>query len=200
MGSDGPPQSRARGLTRAILETFPIVKFGGGGSNGEGQGGTGGNQTKYVEAQELTQWEIVNETLANECTSVAQTKASDTGGVPSLGVGDKPVTSTSSPRSSMSRSDHNDDHGVGPSTPSPTTGTRPCGLESHYGAYVRDDISPDAMGRETCPICIVDFAEGDDIRVLPCEGKHRFHPQCVDQWLLELSSSCPICRQGMLAR
>ena len=198
MGSDGPPQSRARGLTRAILETFPIVKFGGGGSNGEGQGGTGGNKTKYVEAQELTQWEIVNETLANECTSVAQTKASDTGGVPSLGVGDKPVTSTSSPRSSMSRSDHNDDHGVGPSAPSPTTGTRPCGL--HYGVYVRDDISPDAMGRETCPICIVDFAEGDDIRVLPCEGKHRFHPQCVDQWLLELSSSCPICRQGMLTR
>ena len=58
------------------------------------------------------------------------------------------------------------------------------------------DVVPDAIGRETCPICIVDFEEGDDLRVLPCEGHHRFHQECVDQWLLELSSSCPICRQG----
>lgn len=58
------------------------------------------------------------------------------------------------------------------------------------------DLVPDAIGRETCPICIVDFEEGDDLRVLPCEGHHRFHQRCVDQWLLELSSSCPICRQG----
>ena len=58
------------------------------------------------------------------------------------------------------------------------------------------DVVPDAIGHETCPICIVDFEEGDDLRVLPCEGHHRFHQECVDQWLLELSSSCPICRQG----
>lgn len=60
------------------------------------------------------------------------------------------------------------------------------------------DLVPDAIGRETCPICIVDFEEGDDLRVLPCEGHHRFHQQCVDPWLLELSSSCPLCRQGEL--
>jgi hypothetical protein len=45
----------------------------------------------------------------------------------------------------------------------------------------------------------VDFEEGDDIRVLPCEGKHCFHQTCVDPWLLELSSSCPICRHDFLA-
>lgn len=61
------------------------------------------------------------------------------------------------------------------------------------------DVVPDAIGRETCPICIVDFEEGDDLRVLPCEGHHRFHQECVDQWLLELSSSCPICRQGLFS-
>lgn len=58
------------------------------------------------------------------------------------------------------------------------------------------EIVPECIGRETCPICIVDFEEGDDLRVLPCEGKHRFHQSCVDPWLLELSGSCPICRQG----
>lgn len=62
----------------------------------------------------------------------------------------------------------------------------------------RDDVVPDSIGREICPICIVDFEEGDDIRLLPCEGKHSFHQQCVDPWLLKLSSSCPICRHGEL--
>jgi len=183
------------------LDTFPIVKFGGGGSGGEAQDGTSGNQVKDVEAQELTQWEIIDGTTMKECTaSVAQTKESNAGGVPSPGMEDRPVASMSSPKPSTSRSDHGDDRGEGPSTPSPTTLTRSHGFESQYGICVRDDLSPEAMGRGTCPICIVDFEEGDDIRILPCEGKHRFHPECVDQWLLELSSSCPICRQGVLVR
>jgi len=55
-------------------------------------------------------------------------------------------------------------------------------------------IDPESIGRETCPICIIDFEHGDDLRVLPCEGKHRFHQHCVDPWLLQLSTSCPICR------
>ena len=63
----------------------------------------------------------------------------------------------------------------------------------------RDNMVPASIGREICPICIVDFEEGDDIRLLPCEGKHSFHQQCVDPWLLTLSSSCPICRQGALS-
>jgi len=63
----------------------------------------------------------------------------------------------------------------------------------------RVNVVPDSIGREICPICIVDFEEGDDIRLLPCEGKHSFHQQCVDPWLLKLSSSCPICRQGELS-
>ena len=58
------------------------------------------------------------------------------------------------------------------------------------------DPLPESIGRETCPICIVDFEDGDDVRVLPCERKHVFHQACVDPWLLELSSSCPICRHG----
>ena len=63
----------------------------------------------------------------------------------------------------------------------------------------RNNMVPASIGREICPICIVDFEEGDDIRLLPCEGKHSFHQQCVDPWLLKLSSSCPICRQGELS-
>lgn len=61
------------------------------------------------------------------------------------------------------------------------------------------DAVPPGIGYDICPICIVDFEEGDDLRMLPCEGKHVFHKACVDPWLLELSSSCPICRHDFLA-
>lgn len=46
-----------------------------------------------------------------------------------------------------------------------------------------------------CPICLLDFEEGDDVRVLPCQLAHSFHKECIDPWLLEVSSSCPLCRK-----
>lgn len=54
----------------------------------------------------------------------------------------------------------------------------------------------DTLGEDQCPICLVDFETGDDLRVLPCEGQHRFHQSCVDPWLLRVSTSCPLCRKG----
>lgn len=76
------------------------------------------------------------------------------------------------------------------------TAARPSTVVTNPDSPALRDVVPESIGRETCPICIVDFEEGDDLRVLPCEGHHAFHQQCVDPWLLELSSSCPICRQG----
>ena len=32
------------------------------------------------------------------------------------------------------------------------------------------DPLPESIGRETCPSCIVDLKDGDDVRVLPCEA------------------------------
>lgn len=43
-----------------------------------------------------------------------------------------------------------------------------------------------------CSICTEDFEVGQDQRVLPCD--HRFHPACVDPWLLNVSGTCPLCR------
>jgi len=90
--------------------------------------------------------------------------------------------------------------GAGSSREVPAAVPRPRPQPGRTGDSAGDkDVMPDAIGRETCPICIVDFEEGDDLRVLPCEGHHRFHQECVDQWLLELSSSCPLCRQDFHA-
>lgn len=46
----------------------------------------------------------------------------------------------------------------------------------------------------TCPICVCEFEDGDDVRILPCDGRHRFHQECIDPWLLQVSSLCPLCR------
>lgn len=41
-----------------------------------------------------------------------------------------------------------------------------------------------------CSICTEDFAIGEDVRVLPCD--HKFHPTCVDPWLVNIASTCPL--------
>jgi len=43
-----------------------------------------------------------------------------------------------------------------------------------------------------CSICTDDFEVGQDLRVLPCD--HKFHPACIDPWLLNVSGTCPLCR------
>lgn len=43
-----------------------------------------------------------------------------------------------------------------------------------------------------CYICLAEYDEGDKIRVLPCH--HEFHVLCVDKWLKEIHSVCPLCR------
>ncbi|KAF5206274.1 Ring-h2 finger protein [Thalictrum thalictroides] len=44
-----------------------------------------------------------------------------------------------------------------------------------------------------CPICLSEFIDGDEIRILPQCG-HGFHVGCIDTWLGS-HSSCPSCRQ-----
>ncbi|KAJ8071318.1 hypothetical protein OCU04_001653 [Sclerotinia nivalis] len=46
-----------------------------------------------------------------------------------------------------------------------------------------------------CSICTEDFATGEDVRVLPCH--HKYHPACIDPWLLNVSGTCPLCRHDL---
>lgn len=50
----------------------------------------------------------------------------------------------------------------------------------------------DEAGQLGCSICTEDFNKGEEVRVLPCN--HKFHPECVDPWLLNVSGTCPLCR------
>ncbi|KAK9144094.1 hypothetical protein Sjap_003997 [Stephania japonica] len=51
------------------------------------------------------------------------------------------------------------------------------------------DYSEDAA---QCYICLVEYEEGDSMRILPCH--HEFHRACVDKWLKEIHRVCPLCR------
>ncbi|CAN1143954.1 Receptor homology region, transmembrane domain-and RING domain-containing protein 1 [Linum perenne] len=49
-----------------------------------------------------------------------------------------------------------------------------------------------------CYICLVEYDEGECIRVLPCH--HEFHRACIDKWLTEIHRVCPLCRGDICTR
>ncbi|XP_009604464.1 RING-H2 finger protein ATL80-like [Nicotiana tomentosiformis] len=59
--------------------------------------------------------------------------------------------------------------------------------------FTYDSTSSTTGATAECAICLAEYREGDEIRVLPQCG-HGFHVQCIDTWLGS-HSSCPSCRQ-----
>jgi len=70
-----------------------------------------------------------------------------------------------------------EESGMGPNT-------HAAPAESH-----EDKVEGSGLG---CSICTEDFTKGEDVRVLPCN--HKYHPACIDPWLLNVSGTCPLCR------
>ncbi|OVA03209.1 zinc finger protein [Macleaya cordata] len=63
---------------------------------------------------------------------------------------------------------------------------------STYIKSSSDSSSPPSGSTSGCAICLMEFSNGENIRVLP-KCNHRFHIGCIDTWLLS-HSSCPTCR------
>lgn len=202
----GPYESRARGLTRAILDTFPVIKF--------GQG-----QQQQVSDRDIMNGDVYGQPRSkNSGTDITPSaiEMQPTSPVPAAKGSaeyDVPISAiivdTVPPSKSNRVSGENDfdpyaefgslqqtsSAGAASQSSPPRAIARP---PKPPETKLDEQVVPSTIGRETCPICIIDFEPGDDVRVLPCAGHHRFHQVCVDPWLLELSSSCPICRQGQL--
>jgi len=171
-------------LTRAILDTFPLIKFGAPRAETEGKDLEAQGDGQHAEHEMR---DTQREPASNAETERAQAQAStSTGGSTDAEAGAGGVEE-------VPQDEHDELAGLPPARPraGPSIATS--------SSSTQEDPLPEAIGRETCPICIVDFEDGDDVRVLPCEGKHVFHQACVDPWLLELSSSCPICRHDFQA-
>ncbi|CAL4995574.1 unnamed protein product [Urochloa decumbens] len=47
-----------------------------------------------------------------------------------------------------------------------------------------------------CPICLQDYAPGDELSVMPCTYGHRYHQGCLAAWL-ERDNVCPLCRHAL---
>lgn len=52
-------------------------------------------------------------------------------------------------------------------------------------------VANTASSQERCSICLDEYTEGTELRVLFCG--HEFHPKCVDPWLLS-NRRCPLCQ------
>jgi len=84
------------------------------------------------------------------------------------------------------------------SSPSPNTRPTPA-IRAH-------SYRPSALDQPTCPICLDDFVPadpatnepGNTVRELPCH--HIFHPECVDTFLRDNSSLCPMCKTTCLPK
>jgi hypothetical protein len=196
---DASGPGRGGVLTRAILDTFPLIKFGAPrGDTDTTQMGTKdrdleayGNQPSPI----LETRDIPSDVAPSASSARPETSRPSTATDADADAEDDDDVAEMRPRSRV----HDDEPEISDADLPPA---RPRAGPSRSATTTMATMSaadplPESIGRETCPICIVDFEEGDDVRVLPCEGKHVFHQACVDPWLLELSSSCPICRHGM---
>ncbi|KAF9963531.1 hypothetical protein BGZ65_002551 [Modicella reniformis] len=52
-----------------------------------------------------------------------------------------------------------------------------------------------ASAQTLCAICLADYEVGEQVRTLPCY--HQYHLGCIDPWLLDMASLCPICKRDL---
>ncbi|KAF9361717.1 hypothetical protein BGX26_000072 [Mortierella sp. AD094] len=52
-----------------------------------------------------------------------------------------------------------------------------------------------ANAQTMCAVCLAEYGVGDKVRTLPCF--HQYHQGCIDPWLLNVSSLCPICKRDL---
>ncbi|KAG6005341.1 hypothetical protein E4U21_000256 [Claviceps maximensis] len=160
-----PRQSRAKGLARAVLDTIPIVKF--------------GNQAPTKPDLDL---ELDNTTANRRDVPTVETDADADAAITSLAQPAEAKTAAAAAQAmAAARNSNSSDR---------KSSNRNSHVEVSDGTADEEPRENEAyMG---CSICTEDFVVGEDVRVLPCN--HRFHPHCVDPWLVNVSGTCPLCR------
>jgi hypothetical protein len=87
--------------------------------------------------------------------------------------------------------------GLAPSSTDLETGAKLPALARRSSAPTAPSGAFSSSSQPTCPICLDDFEVNETrVRELPC--RHIFHPDCVDTFLLNNSSLCPMCKQTVL--
>lgn len=219
-------QSRAGGLTKAILDTFPVVKYLSGNntnreaSNNREEDGTSSvdRDLRHKDLEEAGEFveEVSRDHPANINSSSnsvpmypirTSREGTQTPRIESADVADQPTRQdaaqiahhereTSEAVTLASASAHfregtnatlvDEAH----TADAPSKDKQSC---ASGGAAVDSTDPNDVNDSVTCPICLLDFEDGDDIRILPCNSKHRFH----DAVSFVLSPPSRVCRGGL---
>ncbi len=157
-----PRQSRAKGIARAVLETIPIVKFG------------SPNQPKPDPNIELDG--VPDSHPSHLDAGVSNVQVHHLSTIPE--DAEAQPKETRAPGAAAS--------GVAP----PTSAERDSSIGAASTPAFQAGSPADGDDNLGCSICTEDFTVGEDVRVLPCD--HKFHPYCVDPWLVNVSGTCPL--------
>ncbi|OAX84693.1 hypothetical protein ACJ72_00935 [Emergomyces africanus] len=176
-----PRQSRAKGIARAMLETLPIVKFG---DPEDGKSPTTKPDIELASNDGDAEHDRSISDAMPDRTKTSQAEQLDEQ-PPQLAKQQRQETAPSTAEASASHLDADEDQQqdegvIGPASPE------------------QKPVNPDQSiegGALVCPICTDDFIKGQDVRLLPCQ--HKFHPECVDPWLINVSGTCPLCRVNL---
>ena len=169
-GNGRARQSRAKGIARAMLDTLPIVKF------GERE------EPKPARDVELGATHPLPEPNPDSAEMTSPATAAE--GTDQAGTAAE-IRESTVPSSSSSSPPPVDDQ-VRETNPEPVAE----GLSGDETTAATAPIAPLAEGTLGCSICTEDFVKGEDVRVLPCD--HKYHPECIDPWLLNVSGTCPL--------
>ncbi|CED83911.1 Predicted E3 ubiquitin ligase [Phaffia rhodozyma] len=203
------PQTRTAGLARAIVDSFPIVRYvrRGGASSSEGahrplpengdspvkkkaEVGLGGHHRHLGEDEVWTLNVLRQSNQAGSLGDEEDESKFDDPSSPSSPT-DRRTRNSSTSRLASDGTSRTIDEGPGQQN----IHYRQEASDANETISKTQDVMSVEDVEESCPICLLEFEDGDGIRVLPCQGSHRFHKDCIDSWLIEISAVCPLCRK-----
>eukprot|EP01090_Pellita_catalonica_P021902 TRINITY_DN8326_c0_g1_i2.p1 TRINITY_DN8326_c0_g1~~TRINITY_DN8326_c0_g1_i2.p1 ORF type:complete len:294 (-),score=47.56 TRINITY_DN8326_c0_g1_i2:114-995(-) len=68
---------------------------------------------------------------------------------------------------------------------------------SYTSSPTAADKKEKTENNSSCSICLMDFEDGEDVRLLPCT--HLYHKACIDKWLVQ-NGSCAVCKATVIKR